>query len=59
MLFPYPLLVILSFVPQSLQLGIDTEMTSATYKKIEVEEKSWMEASLNETKTFSMDNMKG
>ena len=59
MLFPYTLLVILSFVPQSLQLGIDTEMTSATYKKIEVEEKSWMEASLNETKTFSMDNMKG
>ena len=59
MLFPYTLLVILSFVPQSLQLGIDTEMTSATYKKIEVEEKSWMEASQNETKTFSMDNMKG
>ena len=59
MLFPYTLLVILSFVPQSLQLGIDTEMTSATYKKIEVEEKSWIEASLNETKTFSMDYMKG
>ena len=59
MLFPYTLLVILSFVPQSLQLGIDTEMTSATYKKIEVEEKSWIEASQNETKTFSMDNMKG
>ena len=59
MLFPYTLLVILSFVPQSLQLGIDTEMTSATYKKIEVEEKSWLEASQNETKTFSMDNMKG
>ena len=59
MLFPYTLLVILSFVPQSLQLGIDTEMTSATYKKIEVEEKSWIEASLNETTTFSMDNMKG
>ena len=46
-------------MPQSLQLGIDTEMTSATYKKIEVEEKSWIEASQNETKTFSMDNMKG
>ena len=59
MLLPYTLLVILSFVPQSLQLGIDTEMTSATYKKIEVEEKSWIEASQNETKTFSMDNMKG
>ena len=59
MLFPYTLLVILSFVPQSLQLGIDTEITSATYKKIEVEEKSWIEASQNETKTFSMDNMKG
>ena len=59
MLFPYTLLVILSFVPQSLQLGIDTEMTSATYKKIEVEEKSWREASQNETKTYSMDNMKG
>ena len=59
MLFPDTLLVVLSFLPLSLQLGIESEMTSATYKEIEVEEKSWLEASQNETKTFSMDNMKG
>ena len=59
MLFSETLLFILSYVHQSVQLGMVTQMTSASYKKIEVEENSWMEASWNETKTFLTDSQKG
>ena len=56
MLYPKALFVVLSYVHQSVQLGMVTQMTSASYKKIEVEENSWMEASWNETKTFLTDS---
>ena len=59
MLYPKALFVVLSYVHQSVQLGKVTQMTSASYKSIEVEENSWMEASLNETKTFLTDSQKG
>ena len=59
MLYSKTLFVVLSYVHQSVQLGKVTQMTSASYKSIEVEENSWMEASLNETKTFLTDSQKG
>ena len=54
--------MVLSYVHQSEQLGAVgkiTQMTSASYKKIEVDEASWMKASLNETNTFLTDSRKG
>ena len=51
MLLPMTLFLVLSNVHQSVQQGI-TQMSSASYKKIEVDYDSWMEASLDETKTF-------
>lgn len=59
MLYSKTLFVVLSYVHQSVQMGKVTQMTSASYKSIEVEENSWMEASLNETKTFLTDSQKG
>ena len=56
MLLPMTLFVVLSNTQQSLQQGISTQMSSASYKNIEVEYDSWMEASLNETKIFSTDS---
>ena len=45
---------------QALQdVGKITQMTSASYKKIEVEEASWMLASRNEAKIFLTDDIKG
>ena len=61
MLLPKALMII-SYVHQSVQLGAVgkiTQMTSASYKKIEVDEASWMKASLNETNTFLTDSRKG
>ena len=64
MLFPMTLLILLCCVHQSVQLqavqdvGRITQMTSASYKKIEVEEESWMLASWNETNTYLADNIK-
>ena len=43
----------------AVQLGKATQMTSASYKKIEVEVNSWMLASLNETMTFLTDDASG
>ena len=65
MLFPKTLLIVLCCVHKSVQLqavedvGENTPMTSASYKKIEVEEASWMLASWNETKTLLTDNITG
>ena len=62
MLSPRALFMVLSYVHQSEQLGAVgkiTQMTSASYKKIEVDEASWMKASLNETNTFLTDSRKG
>ena len=59
MLLPMTLFVVLSKVHQSLQQGISTQMSSASYKKIEVEYDSWMEASLNEAKIFLTDSRPG
>ena len=62
MLSPRALFMVLSYVHQSEQLGAVgkiTQMTSASYKKIEVDEASWMKASLNETKTLLTDSWKG
>ena len=64
MLFLKTLLIVLCCVHHSVQLqagqevGKITQMTSASYKKIEVEEESWMLASWNETNTFLADNIK-
>ena len=49
----------LSYVHQSVQLGKITQMTSASYKSIEVDEDSWMQASWNESKIFHTDSTKG
>ena len=59
MLLPMTLFLVLSNVHQSLQQGIITQMSSASYKKIEVDYDSWMEASLDETKTFFTDGREG
>ena len=59
MLLPLTLFVVLSNAHQSLQQGISTQMSSASYKKIEVENDSWMEASLNEAKIFLTDSRPG
>ena len=59
MLLPMTLFVVLSNAHQSLQQGISTQMSSASYKKIEVEYDSWMEASINETKIFVTDSRQG
>ena len=59
MLLQMTLFVVLSKVHQSLQQGISTQMSSASYKKIEVEYDSWMEASLNEAKIFLTDSRPG
>ena len=56
MYLPMTLFVVLSNAHQSLQQGISTQMSSASYKKIEVEYDSWIEGSLNETKIFSTDS---
>ena len=59
MLLSTTLLVVLFNVRQSLQQGIITQMSSASYKKIEVEYDSWMTASLNEANTFLPDSTQG
>ena len=59
MLYPKALFVVLSYVHQSVQLGKITQMTSALYKRIEVDETSWMQASWNEAKIFHTNNTKG
>ena len=59
MLLSTTLLVVLSNVRQSLQQGIITQMSSASYKKIEVEYDSWMTASLNEANIFLPDSTQG
>ena len=59
MLLQMTLFVVLSKVHQSLQQGISTQMSSASYKKIEVEYDSWMEACLNEAKIFLTDSRPG
>ena len=64
MSFSNTLLVVLCCAHHSVQLqavedvGEITQMTSASYKKIEVEEASWMLASWNETNTYLADNIK-
>ena len=59
MLFSETLLFILSYVHQSVQLGKITQMTSALYKSVEVDEPSWMQASWNEANIFLTDSTKG
>ena len=61
MLFPKVPFYVLSLVHlcASVQLGKMTQMTSTSYKKIEVELDSWMLASLNETMTFLTDDANG
>ena len=56
MLLPTTLFLVLSTVHQSLQQDISTQISSASYKKIDVEYDSWMKASLNETKIFLIDS---
>ena len=60
-LFPKLPFIVLSLVHlcASVQLGKATQMTSASYKKIEVEVDSWMLASLNETMTFLTYDARG
>ena len=52
MLLSGTLFVVLSYVHQSLQQGITTQMRSASYKNIEVEYDSWIKASLYKNKTL-------
>ena len=56
MLLPTTLFLVLSKVHQSLQQDISTQISSASYKKIDVDYDSWMKASLNETKIFLIDS---
>ena len=56
MLLSKTLFFVLSNAHKSLQQGISTQMSSASYKKIEVDYDSWTEASLDEAKTFFTDN---
>ena len=53
------LFIVLCIVHSSVQLNNILQMTSASYKRIEVEEESWMQASGNESRTFLTDNIKG
>ena len=59
MFFTKALFIVLCCVHQSVQIGVVTQMTSASYKEIEVEEDSWMVASCNEAQTFLTNSTKG
>ena len=59
MLYPKALFVVLSYVHQSVQLGKITQKTSASYKSVEVDEDSWMQASWNESTIYHTDSTKG